>query len=104
MKKRKKIEWTPECEEAFQQLKVYLLEASLLSIPKAGEVFYLYLVVLQWSTSLVLIRKESRVQYPVYYTSKPLLDVETRYLRVEKWTLALIIAARELRPYFQRIR
>ena len=36
----------------------------------------------------------------MYYTSKVLLPVETRYSPVEKITLALVTAARKLRPYF----
>ena len=32
--------------------------------------------------------------------SKKLLDVETRYPELEKLALALVVASRELRPYF----
>lgn len=37
----------------------------------------------------------------MYYTIKVLLDTETRYSTLEKWALALVVAARKLRPYFQ---
>ena len=37
----------------------------------------------------------------MYYTSKALLLAETRYSLVEKMVLALMTAARKLRPYFQ---
>ena len=37
----------------------------------------------------------------VYYTSKTLLDAETRYLPLEKLTLALVSASRKMVPYFQ---
>ena len=37
----------------------------------------------------------------IYYTSKALLDEETRYSNLEKLALAQIVAARKLRPYFQ---
>ena len=40
-------------------------------------------------------------QHPVYYVSKTLVDAETRYTQLEKLALALVIAARKLRPYFQ---
>ena len=53
------------------------------------------------ATSSVLVREEEGVQYPIYYTSKSLLDAETRYPPLEKWALALVVAARKLRPYFQ---
>ena len=47
------------------------------------------------------MREEGRKQYPIYYVSKALLDAETRYSHLEKLALALVTAARKLRPYFQ---
>ena len=97
----KRTEWTPECEEAFQNLKQYLQQAPLLSTPRDGDKLFLYLAVSKRATSSVLVREEEGVQYPIYYTSKALLDAETRYPPLEKWALALVVAARKLRPYFQ---
>jgi hypothetical protein len=37
----------------------------------------------------------------VQYVSKSLQDAETRYPKIEKLALALVISARKLRPYFQ---
>ncbi|KAL0349501.1 UNVERIFIED_CONTAM: hypothetical protein Sradi_4099300 [Sesamum radiatum] len=37
---------------------------------------------------------------PIYYISKVLNRVEGRYTPIEKMTLALVISARRLRPYF----
>lgn len=100
MRKGRKMEWSAECEEAFGQLKECLTKALLLSTLREGGLFYLYLAVLKWATSSVLVREEERIQHPVYYTSKALVDVETRYLTMEKWALALVTATRKLRPYF----
>ena len=41
------------------------------------------------------------MQQPVYYISKTLVDVEERYLPMEKLVLALIYAIRKLPHYFQ---
>ncbi|KAK0607714.1 hypothetical protein LWI29_019004 [Acer saccharum] len=101
IKKGKWLEWSKECETAFQKLKKYLGRAPILSKPVAGEMLYLYLSVTEVATSSVLIRLEEGVQRPVYYTSKALLPAETRYSPAEKIALALITAARKLRPYFQ---
>ncbi|XP_056864067.1 uncharacterized protein LOC130511206 [Raphanus sativus] len=49
----------------------------------------------------VLVREEGRKQHPIYYVSKSLLDAETHYSHLEKLALALVNAARKLRPYFQ---
>ncbi|KAH9768928.1 Ribonuclease H [Citrus sinensis] len=95
------MEWTPECEGAFGQLKEYLARAPLLSTPREGDQLLLYLAISKQATSSVLVREEEGKQHPVYYTSKALVDAETRYPLMEKWALALITAARKLRPYFQ---
>lgn len=50
--------------------------------------------------SAVLVREEGIRQLPIYYVSKALLDEETRYSHLEKLALALMVAARKLRPYF----
>ena len=62
---------------------------------------FIYLAVSNHATSSVLVRDDEGVQYPIYYTSKALLDAETRYPPLEKWAFALVVAARKLRPYFQ---
>jgi len=101
IKKGRKMEWASECEEAFGQLKEYLTRALLLSTPREGDQLFLYLVISKRATSSVLVREEEGKQHPVYYTSKVLVDAETRYPLMEKWALTLITAARKLRPYFQ---
>ncbi|XP_024033525.1 uncharacterized protein LOC112095658 [Citrus clementina] len=101
IRRGKKTEWTPECEEAFRNLKQYLQQAPLLSTPRDEDKLYLYLAVSDRAASSVLVREEEGVQYPIYYTSKALLDAEARYPPLEKWALALVVAARKLRPYFQ---
>ncbi|KAH9714403.1 hypothetical protein KPL71_020650 [Citrus sinensis] len=101
IRKGRKMEWTSECEEAFGQLKEYLARAPLLSTPREGDQLFLYLAISEWATSSVLVREEEGKQHPVYYTSKALVDAETRYPLMERWELALITAARKLRPYFQ---
>ena len=62
---------------------------------------YIYLSVTEAATSSVLVRQEVKIQIQVHYTSKALLLVETKYSPAEKMALALITAARKLRPYFQ---
>ncbi|XP_022142783.1 uncharacterized protein LOC111012821 [Momordica charantia] len=62
---------------------------------------FLYLAVSETAVSSALVKEENGRQVPVYYTSKALVDVETRYPSIEKMALALIVAARRLRPYFQ---
>ena len=72
----------------------------LLSEPMDGKKHYLYLAVSKKAVSVALVRKEEKVQWPVYYVSKRLLDAETKYPELEKLALALVIASKKLRPYF----
>lgn len=94
------MEWKTECEETFRQLKEYRARAPLLLTPREGNELYLYLAVSKWITSSALVREDEGNQHPLYYTSKALVDAETRYLAMEKWALALITAMRKLIPYF----
>ena len=58
-------------------------------IPK--QKLLVYLAVSEAAISSILIKKASRVQMPVYYINKQLLDIEMRYLEFDILTLALII-------------
>ncbi|XP_060170294.1 uncharacterized protein LOC132601202 [Lycium barbarum] len=101
LKNQQDFEWTPECKQALQELKRYLSSLPLLSKPNPEKKLFLYLVVLEVSVSAALVREEEGKQSPIYYISKTLLDVETRYPYLEKLALALIHAAKKLRHYFK---
>ena len=98
---RKAFEWMDECQKTFQDLKIYLTTAPLLSFSMLGKELYLYLAVTPYVVSSALIREEERVQKPVYYTSKVLKGAEGWYPLMEKLAFALITASRKLRHYFQ---
>ena len=97
---KKVFEWADECQKAFQDLKVYLTMAPLLSPSILGEELYLYLAVSPHVVSLALIREERKAQKPVYYTSWALRGAEGRYPMIEKLAFALITTSRKLRHYF----
>ena len=98
---KKSFEWTIECQRAFEELKAYLSALPLLSPSQLGEELFLYLAVSLTVVSVALIRKEERVQKPVYYASRALRGAEERYPAMEKLAFALVTAARKLKPYFQ---
>ena len=98
---RKAFEWTDESQKAFQDLKVYLTTALLLSPSIQGDELYLYLAISPHAISSALVREERKVQKPVYYTSRALKGAEGRYSLMEKLAFALIATSRKLRHYFQ---
>ena len=62
----------------------------------------MYLAVSEWAINAVLFRCPSHKEHkPIYYVSRALADVETRYSKMELKTLAFRSAAQKLRPYFQ---
>ena len=60
-----------------------------------------YLAIIDYAVSLVLVRNEDGIQRPVYYVSKSLQEAETCYLPLEKAVLAIVHATKKLPHYFQ---
>ena len=100
LKGSKSFKWTEKCKQVFQALKENLRCPPLLSKLIEGEKLYLHLVVSDEAVNVALVRGEEKVQWPIYYVNKKVLDVETRYPELEKLVLALVFASRKLRPYF----
>ncbi|XP_073309970.1 uncharacterized protein [Primulina huaijiensis] len=92
--------WDEKCEQAFQDLKIHLVELPMLVKPEPGEKLFVYLSTTEYAVSLVLIKEEGSDQKPVYYVSHALRGPELQYSEVEKIALALVVIARKLRPYF----
>ncbi|XP_071917241.1 uncharacterized protein [Coffea arabica] len=90
-----------ECQKAFTDLKAYLAELPALTAPEQGETLFLYLSACNETVSAVLVREDRRVQRPIYYVSRALQGPNTWYTPAKKLVLALVHAARKLRPYFQ---
>ena len=55
---KRSFEWTDECQQTFENLKVYISSPLLLSPSKPGEELYLYLAVSQVAVSAALVREE----------------------------------------------
>ena len=101
LNKWKEFKWTEECALAFQQLKEYLSRLPIMSSPEADEVLFTYIAVAPHAVSLVLIRMDNGIQWPIYYVSKSLHETEIRYPPLDKAILAIIQAMRKLPHYFQ---
>nr|XP_027082130.1 uncharacterized protein LOC113704425 [Coffea arabica] len=101
LKAPKDFQWIEECQKAFADLKAYLAELPTLTAPEQGETMFLYLSACNETISTVLVRGDRGAQRPIYYVSRALQGPETRYMPAEKLVLALVHAARKLRPYFQ---
>ncbi|XP_074277527.1 uncharacterized protein LOC141601155 [Silene latifolia] len=58
LRKNKQFHWTPEHEEAFQDLKLYLSSPPLLAKPEKGEPLSVYLSVTNLAVSAVLVKEQ----------------------------------------------
>ena len=68
LKGNKRFLWDDKCEQAFRTLKEYLGKPPLLSKPIED------VAVSEYTISRALIREEEKVQWPVYYVNKRLID------------------------------
>ncbi|KAL2241008.1 UNVERIFIED_CONTAM: hypothetical protein Sindi_0742000 [Sesamum indicum] len=86
LRKPKSFAWTPECEQALQELKEYLTKPPLLANPREGETLFLYLGVSENAISSVLSHKV------VVLTNHPLKHVMSQLEasgRLIKWAVEL---------------
>ncbi|KAL8108608.1 hypothetical protein AgCh_024904 [Apium graveolens] len=97
----KEVNWSPEFQKAFEEIKLYLTQPPVLTKAQLGEPIYLYLSAGAQAVGAALIREENGRHQPVYYVSQVLKDAETRYPRLEKFAFALVTTSRKLRHHFQ---
>ncbi|PNX87219.1 gag-pol polyprotein [Trifolium pratense] len=101
LKKNERFSWTPQCEEAFKQLKEFLASPPILTRPLPGNTLYLYLAVSDRALSSALVQEVEGEEKPIYFVSRTLRGAEIRYQRIERLSLAVVVTARKLRQYFQ---
>ena len=77
-------EWDTECDKAFQTIKVYLAFPLVLPQPSKGEELFIYPATSIVSMNATFIKMdEDREHKPIYFISKMLIDVESRYIDFE---------------------
>ena len=84
LKKGADFVWTDECEQSFQELKVYLGRVPLLSKPVQGEILSIYLAVSEAAVSAALIREEQGAE-------------------LESWSGLLALHHNSKRPHHERM-
>jgi len=82
-------------------LKTYLAQLPKIASPLEGEVLVLYLAISEHAVSVILVVERAKEQIPVYYVSHALTGAEVNCPLIEKFSYALEMASRKLRPYFE---
>ena len=102
LKGANRARWNEECDQAFIAIKKYLVEPPVLTSPGAGETLFVYLTISDVTVSAALFKdNEDGRQRLVFFISKSLVDAETKYNHLEQAALALRVATKKLRPYYQ---
>ncbi|CAN6698561.1 unnamed protein product [Malus baccata var. baccata] len=100
LKDRENFEWGPTHQQAFDSIKTYLTSPPVLVPPQRGKPLKLYISASGKSIgSLLAQNNEGGKEQAVYYLSRILTEVETRYSPVERLCLALYFTAIKLRHY-----
>jgi RNase H-like domain found in reverse transcriptase/Reverse transcriptase (RNA-dependent DNA polymerase) len=94
------FEWDGKCQQAFEEIKVYLLNPPVLAAPILGKELILYTTVLDGSLGALLAQENhDGNQNALYYLSRMMVGSEHRYSPIEKYCLAIIFAVKKLRHY-----
>src|SRR6266508_371120 len=107
LKKQDKFQWTPEAQQALDELKKFVTNPPVLVLPMPEELLLLYIAATSHvvSTAIVIERQEDghiqKVQRPVYFISEVLSESRIRYPQVQKILYAVLITSRKLVHYFQ---
>jgi hypothetical protein len=102
LRKAERFTWTPEAEEALENLKALLTNAPILVPPAAGEALLIYVAATTQvvSATIVVERREEGhallVQRSVYFISEVLSEAKIRYPQIQKLLYAVILTRRKL--------
>lgn len=92
------FEWTKDHQAAFDRIKDDFTRPPVMTAPTAGRPLRLYVSATEETIFLAQEDDRGREQ-AIYYFSRILTEVESRYLPMEKFCLALYAAAVKLRHY-----
>ena len=77
VKKNAPFKWDEECQKAFEEIKCYLLNPSMLVAPIAGKLLILYTTALEGSLGALLAQEnEEGKGNDLYYFRRMLVDAE----------------------------
>jgi hypothetical protein len=85
-----------EQQRAFKEIKEYLTRPPVLVLPQQDRPFYIYLLVGDTSISSVVVHVYDGKEKVMFYLSRRMLDMETRYPKIEKLCLCLFFTCTKL--------
>jgi hypothetical protein len=105
LKSAKVFQWGPTQQEAFEELKQYLVQLTTFTPPSSGAPLLLYVAASHAAVSAALVQEkqdgQAKKQVPVYLVSEVLSPSKRNYIELEKVLYAVMMASRKLQHYFQ---
>jgi hypothetical protein len=99
------FQWGPTEQKAFEELKQYLIELTILTPPLLGATLLLYVAASHVAVSAALVQEkqdgQAKKQVAIYFFSEVLSPSKKNYTELEKILYAVLMASRKLRHYFQ---
>ena len=100
LKKNTPYQWTEECTESFNQLKVLVCHPPVLATPKFSEQFYIATDASDVGTGSVLFQIDHKnVEHPIAYHSQKFSPCQKNYSTIEKEMLGIILALKHFDYY-----
>ena len=91
--------WTPECEEAFLELKHRLCSAPILAYPDFNQPFHLYTDASQYALGYILGQCINGREHVIAYGGRELSYAEKNYSTTEREALAVVAGVKRYQPY-----
>ena len=99
LKNDQEFKWGDVQQKTFEEIKEYMTCPPMLVPPQQGMPFKLYVSADSQTIGSALMQEFERKERVVFYLSKRLLDLETRYSPIKKLCLCLYFSCTKLRHY-----
>lgn len=99
LKQDVKFQWTKQCQKSFEHFKHCLTNPPILQFPDFSQPFNITTDASKVAISAILSQGKPTEDLPIAYTSRTLLDSETRYSTAELELLAILFGVRYFKTY-----
>ena len=93
LSKKREFKWTPECENAFQEMKRVMSEEAILAFPDFNKTFHVYTDASDYQLGGVIMQEGK----PLAFYTRKLNDAQTRYSTGEQELLGIVETLKEFR-------
>ena len=101
--KNVKFDWTTECEQAFQLLKLRACSTEVLSFPRLGEPFVIFTDASDVGLGAILAQEQEGILRTIEYASYTLNEHEIRYSATHKECLAVLWSLERWRQFTEGV-